>query len=96
MFATQLKYFANPGRAFRYGGEEFYDCISRIKQLAEVEETSWAGSLKALKMLWLKVDPSKEQDIRRECNGQPRCRLATLGESPDGGLNASRRSSVSI
>jgi diguanylate cyclase (GGDEF)-like protein len=80
--ATQLKYFANPGRAFRYGGEEF-TIVFRGKQLAEVEETLERVREGIEDALVEVFDPKKKQDIDVNVTVSLGVAFATLGESPD-------------
>ena len=80
--ATQLKYFANPGRAFRYGGEEF-TIVFRGKQLAEVEETLELVREGIEDALVEVFDPKKKQDIDVNVTVSLGVAFATLGESPD-------------
>jgi len=80
--AIQLKHFANPGRAFRFGGEEF-TIVFRAKRLAEVEETLELVRENIEGALVEVFDPKKKQDLEVNVTVSLGVAFATTGESPE-------------
>jgi diguanylate cyclase (GGDEF)-like protein len=80
--ASVLKQFANPGRAFRYGGEEF-TIVFRGRHLGDVE--SVLGLVReSIEATVVQVfDPKKKQDIDVNVTASLGVAFAALGESPD-------------
>ena len=80
--ASQLKQFSSPGKAFRFGGEEF-TIVFRGKRLTEVEAVLELIR-ESIEEAWVEVfDPKKKQDIAVNVTASLGVAYAIVGESPD-------------
>ena len=80
--ASQLKQFSSPGKAFRFGGEEFTivfrgKCLTEVEDVLELIRESIEDALVEV------FDPKKKQEIGVNVTASVGVAFATIGESPD-------------
>ncbi|WP_137169259.1 GGDEF domain-containing protein [Marinomonas sp. FW-1] len=80
--ASQLKLFAHPGRAFRYGGEEF-TVVFRSKHLDEAESSLETIRESIEKAFVTVFDPKKKQEVDINVTVSIGVAFAVSGESTD-------------
>ena len=80
--ATQLKHSASPGKAFRFGGEEF-TIVFRGKRLGDVEDTLELIRENIASASVEVFDPKKKKDIPVNVTASIGVAFAAEGELPD-------------
>lgn len=81
--AEQLRLYSHPGRAFRYGGEEFTVLFRSAKRLSDVEATL-EGLRSSIEHAIVTVyDPKKSSDVEVAVTASIGLAYADSGESPD-------------
>ena len=80
--AFQLKQFSSPGKAFRFGGEEF-TIVFRRKRLEDVEDVLEVIRESIESALVEVFDPKKKQEIAVNVTASVGVAFAASGESPD-------------
>jgi diguanylate cyclase (GGDEF)-like protein len=80
--ANQLKSFSNPGRAFRYGGEEF-TVVFRNNRLDEIGEVLELVRESIQETLVSVVEPKKKKEMEVNVTVSIGVAFADIGELPD-------------
>ncbi|UTV98707.1 GGDEF domain-containing protein [Marinomonas rhizomae] len=80
--ASQLKQFSSPGKAFRFGGEEF-TIVFRGKRVGDAEEVLELIRESIESALVDVFDPKKKQEIAVNVTASVGVAFAAIGESPD-------------
>lgn len=86
--ATQLKRYSSPGRAFRYGGEEF-TVVFRNKRLDEVEVVLELVRKKIEEAVVNVLEPKKKKEIPVNVTVSIGVAFSSVGEAPDSVLKRS-------
>lgn len=80
--ASQLRQFSSPGKAFRFGGEEF-TIVFRGKRLGDVEDVLEVIRESIESALVDVFDPKKKKEIAVNVTASIGVAFAVIGESPD-------------